>query len=398
MLLKVILYTISLTACLLDVSHSSRTESFKELEKALLTNYSAKFRPGLDNTGPLLVNISAHLVYLNGIDAIKGTISVVMFFEVTWIDERLKWDPFQYDNISNLHLPSDDIWLPPLLLTNPTERITYLTGINLKVTLFPDGKIMYLPGEVIDASCFINITMFPFDTQECFVSFIPWGFNSADIYLVTDPSPVGTEYYSQNGEWEYIRSTYEQRYNSTIRLVSFGLYFKRRHQYFVINLLVPIVIVDVLNIMVFLLPCESGERISFSITVLLSYVVFLTMFSDFIPRNALAMSILCYYILYVLVGSFMITVANIVSIRVYYATCSIPTWVKCIFCRQTIKRNAISDIDGKWEIKHDAYCDHRVDDEVTWVTISSVLDKIFICNCVIYNVILNAYYFKQIVD
>ncbi|KAK3599393.1 hypothetical protein CHS0354_036406 [Potamilus streckersoni] len=339
--------------------------------------------------------MSANLVNLNEIDAIKGTISVVMFFEVTWVDERLKWDPIKYDNISYLLLPSDDLWVPPLFLTNPTERITSLAGKNVKVTLFPDGKIKYLPGEVIGASCFINITMFPFDTQECFIQFIPWGYTVADIETIADPIPVGTEYFSQNGEWEYIRSTNVHGCHSTLPFVSFRLYFKRRHQYFVINLVAPIVIVDVLNIMVFLLPCECEERISFSITVLLSYVVFLTMFSNFIPRNALAMSFMSYYLFHVLVGSFMITVANIVSIRVCKAKSSIPTWMKCIFCRHSRKRIAASAIDPKndtvdfkmetWKYKNDNYCNNSVGDEVTWMTISSVLDKIFIFLCVIYN-------------
>ncbi|KAK3583756.1 hypothetical protein CHS0354_022791 [Potamilus streckersoni] len=283
--------------------------------------------------------MSANLVNLNGIDAVKGVISVVMSFEVTWKDERLKWDPNQYDNISYMHLPSDDLWIPPLLLTNPTETITYLAESNFKVILFPDGTVKWLPAEIIEASCFINITMFPFDTQACFPQFVPWGYTVADIYVFTDPVPVETAYYSENGEWEYIKSTQNHGYHSILPLVSFGLYFKRRYQYFLINLIVPIVIVDVLNNMVFLLPCESGERISFSITVLLSYVVFLTMFSDFIPRNALAMSLICYYLLYVLLGSFMITLANIASIRVYHATRPIPAWLKYLCCR--CSRNTI---------------------------------------------------------
>ncbi|KAL3861866.1 hypothetical protein ACJMK2_007893 [Sinanodonta woodiana] len=386
---------------------SSRTDSMKELEKTLLTNYSKKFRPGLDYLGPLHVNMSANLVNLNGIDAVKGVISVVMSFEVIWRDERLKWDPIQYDNISYIHLPSDDLWIPPLILTNPTETITNLAGINFKVIVFPDGTITWLPAEIIDASCFINSTMFPFDTQECFPQFVPWGYTLADIYVYTDAFPVGTAYYSENGEWEYIKSTQNYGYHSTLPFVSFGLCFKRRHQYYLINLIVPIVIVDVLNNMVFLLPCESGERISFSITVLLSYVVFLTMFTDFIPRNALAMSLMCYYILYVLVGSFMIALANIASIRVYHATRPIPTWLKYLFCRCSRNKIVASDsvtgnepevLDTKAsKYKHNNNSNDNAGGDLSWMKIASLLDRIFICVFIIYNVTLNVYYFTHII-
>jgi hypothetical protein len=52
-----------------------------------------------------------------------------------------------------------------------------------------------------------------------------------------------------------------------------------------------------------LLPAESGERISYAITVLLAIAVFMTMISDYLPKTSQTMSRFCYF----LVGDFMLS-------------------------------------------------------------------------------------------
>jgi hypothetical protein len=49
----------------------------------------------------------------------------------------------------------------------------------------------------------------------------------------------------------------------------------------------------VLIAMVFKLPVDSGEKIGFSLTVLLAYAVYLTMISENIPSTSVAVCYLC---------------------------------------------------------------------------------------------------------
>ena len=35
-----------------------------------------------------------------------------------WYDYKLIWDPEKFDNIKKLHIPSDQIWVPDILLYN----------------------------------------------------------------------------------------------------------------------------------------------------------------------------------------------------------------------------------------------------------------------------------------
>ena len=68
-------------------------------------------------------------------------------------------------------------------------------------------------------------------------------------------------------------------------VVTLRLYLSRNPTYFVLNTVVPCVIVTLLSILVFALPTESGEKVSLSVTVLLSYTVLLLIISDVSPRN-----------------------------------------------------------------------------------------------------------------
>ncbi|OWF48895.1 Neuronal acetylcholine receptor subunit alpha-7 [Mizuhopecten yessoensis] len=62
--------------------------------------------------------------------------------------------------------------------------------------------------------------------------------------------------------------------------------FQRRPLFAILNLLIPIVVIGVLNVFVFLLPPEPGERSAFGVTVLLAMAVFLSIVSDKLPSTS----------------------------------------------------------------------------------------------------------------
>jgi hypothetical protein len=66
----------------------------------------------------------------------------------------------------------------------------------------------------------------------------------------------------------------------------FKFNLKGNSGYYLLNLILPIWVLGILNLFVFLLPPESGERVAYSITVLLSIVVFLTITSNSLPGTS----------------------------------------------------------------------------------------------------------------
>ena len=59
--------------------------------------------------------------------------------------------------------------------------------------------------------------------------------------------------------------------------VTYRLELRRRTLFYMMNFILPCVLIAVLTLLVFLLPPESGERMSFGVTVLLSFTILLLM-------------------------------------------------------------------------------------------------------------------------
>ena len=66
----------------------------------------------------------------------------------------------------------------------------------------------------------------------------------------------------------------------------FSMLLKRKAQYTIINVVIPIILFSIMGLLVFWLPPESGEKVSLGITVLLSFSVFLLVVDERMPRTS----------------------------------------------------------------------------------------------------------------
>lgn len=89
--------------------------------------------------------------------------------------------------------------------------------------------------------------------------------------------------YVENGEWVLL-GVRSQRNVMTYDCcegkfpdVTYHLELRRRTLFYLMNFILPCVLIAVLTLLVFLLPPESGERMSFGVTVLLSFTILLLM-------------------------------------------------------------------------------------------------------------------------
>ena len=94
----------------------------------------------------------------------------------------------------------------------------------------------------------------------------------------------------QNSEWLDVESSLhikesEMQTGYYEDHIEFSIRMKRNPVFYLMYLLIPSVLMAFVSVLVFLLPPESGERVGLSITVLLSYTVFLLMVSEMSPRG-----------------------------------------------------------------------------------------------------------------
>ena len=160
---------------------------------------------------------------------------------------------------------------------------------------------------------------------------------------------------------------------------------------------------SVLNVLVFALPPQSGERVSYSITVLLAIAVFLTMISDNLPRTSTPMSLMSYFLMVNLLNSALICVIAIFNMCVSFKESSkpFPAWVRFITNIMCSRRRRcfqdVQEIEDKPEIREQGL---KLDKEIvtgetnddyahqlTWKYISELIDKLCIAVFLLANVV-----------
>ena len=72
----------------------------------------------------------------------------------------------------------------------------------------------------------------------------------------------------------------------------FYFQLKRKPLFYGLNYLLPVIVTAALTVFVFLLPAESGEKIGYCLTVLLAFMVILTLIAADLPTTAANTSLL----------------------------------------------------------------------------------------------------------
>lgn len=172
------------------------------------------------------------------------------------------------------------------------EKFEYLGFDDFLLTLDDDGIVEWSPGGVFKTVCSIKVAKYPFDTQHCAINFNSWAYNKDEISFISSSNTIYLDEYSTSGQWiitstkahvQHVKLIFQTEEES---LVVFSLTLKRMRTFFVITIVFPVMLLSVLNIFVFLLPAESGEKVSLSVTILLSFTVLLTLINDDMPKTS----------------------------------------------------------------------------------------------------------------
>lgn len=119
-----------------------------------------------------------------------------------------------------------------------------------------------------------------------------WSYTGAELDVTNRTMKGDTSVLVKNGEWDVIgipirrKVLYYPCCTEPFPEVTFYLVIERRNLYYVCNLIIPCIVIVAMATFVFILPSESGEKISMGITVLLSLCVFLLMVSEKMPATS----------------------------------------------------------------------------------------------------------------
>ncbi|XP_062592342.1 acetylcholine receptor subunit alpha-like [Saccostrea cucullata] len=289
-----------------------------QLTQDLLTNYDKRVRPLVDQSRAVQLDISFNLCGINSVDEVAEKLITTGFIQVMWTDELLTWTPASKNQISYIFLKQNDIWKPDLVLKNGFQKFKEMGGDFYYVNVGSDGMVQWKPYEVFETRCSMDITRFPYDKQTCEITFIVWSYVSIEVSILKSSGGLVFFEYEENSVWT-VESTKETIKNAGAESeLTFTLNLKRKPQYYVLNMIIPVICLGILSLLVFIIPADAGEKMGYSVTVLLSFAVFLTMISAELPVNSESTSFLSFYLILQMVIGASILVITAIQLRLHH--------------------------------------------------------------------------------
>ena len=285
---------------ILQLVNGNIQDQMFNLHAGLMRNYKTNVLPRSD-LNPINVNITFYLMSLLRFDEIEETLVSVAWLSISWQDQFLVWSKNpDYQNITEIYLKESEIWKPDILSLNTVEGYQSLGSGERLVVVDRDGIVTWEPGHRFATSCTLQISKYPFDSQKCSLKFGTWMHSDEEVRFTSMIDKISFDDFQENGEWQMMSSSAKsdsvQQEGYSMPEYTVTISFQRRRTYYVLTICVPIIVLSVLNCFVHLLPPDSGEKISFCLTVLLAYMVYISFLSDNLPRTSKSTSYVVLYL------------------------------------------------------------------------------------------------------
>ncbi|XP_041697209.2 acetylcholine receptor subunit gamma-like isoform X1 [Coregonus clupeaformis] len=291
-----------------------------ELFKDLMRGYNKNVRP-MEKSGDITqVTVKMTLTNLISLNEKEEALTTSVWIEMKWCDYRLRWDQpprsALYGNLtSEMRIPSKSIWLPDIILENNVDG-KFEIAMYCNALVSPGGCVYWLPPAIYRSACSITVNYFPFDWQNCTMVFRSQTYNANEIELVLteeDNQPVewvviDPEAFTENGEWiikhRPAKKLINQRYTKDeleYQEVVFFLMIQRKPLFYVINIIVPCVLISSLGLLVYFLPAKAGgQKCTVSIMILLAQTVFLILIANKVPETSQTVPLIGKYLMFVM--------------------------------------------------------------------------------------------------
>uniref|UniRef100_A0A3Q0SIP7 Neuronal acetylcholine receptor subunit alpha-7 n=1 Tax=Amphilophus citrinellus TaxID=61819 RepID=A0A3Q0SIP7_AMPCI len=310
----------------------------RRLYKELMKNYNPLERPVSNDSHSLTVHFSFSLLQIMDVVRAYKQLSTKQqwLFNQLSTNFYLQWNMSDYPGVTNVRFPDSQIWRPDILLYNSADE-RFDASFHTNILVNSTGYCQYLPPGIFKSTCYIDVRWFPFDVQRCDLKFGSWTYGgwSLDLQMI-EADITG---YIANGEWDLVEvpGRRNERFYDCCKEpypdVTFTVVMRRRTLYYGLNLLIPCVLISTLALLVFLLPADSGEKISLGITVLLSLTVFMLLVAEIMPATSDSVPLIAQYFATTMVIVGLSVIATVLVLQYHHHDPDgghMPQWTRVI--------------------------------------------------------------------
>ncbi|XP_062280793.1 5-hydroxytryptamine receptor 3A-like [Scomber scombrus] len=239
---------------------------------------------------PLNITISINVVGILEVDEKLQTLTIFLWQMLEWDIEGLSWDEKECGT-KRVSVPWEKLWIPDVQITEFMDE-----------DRSPKSPYIYIhnTGQVFDSkplrvisSCRLVIYTFPFDIQNCSLTFGSHVHTDSDIRMIQGHTAEeilkeSRDVIETNGEWELVDiklapNTLVLGDEGNFSKVIYYIVLRRRPILYIVNILMPSCFLITVDIFSFLLPPHSVDRCAFKMTLILGYTVFLLIMNDLLP-------------------------------------------------------------------------------------------------------------------
>lgn len=301
----------------------------------------SRILPVLDSTNAISVSVDFQMISISKLDTFTGSMDFAGRLYMTWNNQQIVLTAAQKEwlDFDARVVDQDSIWTPDLAVYNSMAQRQRLGDSSYRIRIDMDGNCQWLIGVVASTFCTFDVTLFPFDKPSCDISFTTWRYKSDEVLLTAANDSVDFSLYYENSEWTIENSTANLTIENDVSYLNYTISFKRNAGFFLVNMILPILVVALLNSMTFLLPTESGERLTYAVLLFLWFVVYLDIVTTNLPMSSTNVSNLSLFVIS-MVGISVLTIClDIISISIYnkddkkFVPGRLESFVRCLRCR-----------------------------------------------------------------
>ncbi|CAL1535027.1 unnamed protein product, partial [Lymnaea stagnalis] len=126
-------------------------------------NYNTEIRPIKDQSRAIFVNVSFELVSIVEVNDVLQSFVCNGFLVFSWHDQRIVWDPANYNGQTVIHPLPEKIWRPRVILMNTLGERDLFADHKSPVFMFHNGKTIWVPGSLFPSACELHMKNYPFD-------------------------------------------------------------------------------------------------------------------------------------------------------------------------------------------------------------------------------------------
>ena len=287
-----------------NIQPKTSAASCPQIDKNISENYQPKnpekefdleeavFVDPPNSNGPTRVDIGLYVIDISNVNAVENTYRLEGSIDLVWCDPRLRTN--SQEKRDRIYLEEDAdvkikrIWWPSVTFVNAVGE--YFKK-NEELIIFANGTVQYKEKFSVELKSFFNLTKFPFDAQTLQVAIESFAWDENYIKLNGNEQKIGFNPNLNLPEWEIgdIETQIEQNLEvrSNVPFSKFLMQIKliRKPGFYLWKVLIPLIILVIISWSVFWMVEESlADRISFSLTGILTVVAYQFLISENLPN------------------------------------------------------------------------------------------------------------------